>query len=62
MSKPQVLDTKKAPDGGTVRLQRRGNGFDVTKNTTGFTVRYVVKGVSEQQARAAFVLATQVQP
>jgi hypothetical protein len=56
MTTAQTIQTAKTPAGASVRLQRRGQKFDVIRNTTGYCWNYVEKAVTEQQARAAFYL------
>jgi hypothetical protein len=53
-----TIETKKLSNGHVVRLQKRGQSFDVIRNSTGYAWRYVEKAVSEQQARSTFFLVT----
>lgn len=55
----EVLAKGKNQNGFNVRLQKRGRKFDVIY-CTGFCWKYVVKAVSEQEARSAFELETLV--
>jgi hypothetical protein len=56
--KTEILERAKLPDGTRVRLQKRGNAYDVITNSTGITWRYLEKAVSEERARNAFNLYT----
>jgi len=49
---PEILERHKLPNGGAIRLQKRGTKFDVLINSTGIAWRYLSKGVSESHARA----------
>jgi hypothetical protein len=53
-----IIETKKLSNGGVVRLQKRGDKFDVISNCHSVVFRYVQKAVTEQKARDAFFLAT----
>lgn len=54
MKKLNILRAARTPCGIPVRLQKRGEKFDVISNATGIAWRYVVKGVSEPVALATF--------
>jgi hypothetical protein len=50
-----VIETIRTPR-AVIRLQKRGNKFDVIRNTTGYTWWYVAKAVTESSARSTFEL------
>jgi hypothetical protein len=56
--KSVTLDKAKGPNGYFYRLEKRGKGYDVLINSTGYAWRYLEKGVSEQKARDRFYLET----
>ena len=49
---PEILERHKLPNGGAIRLQKRGTKFDVLINSTGIAWYYLSKGVGESHARA----------
>ena len=53
-----TIASTRGADGVSFRLQRRRGKFDVISNRTGFSWRYLVKGVSESAARSVFNLQT----
>jgi hypothetical protein len=53
-----IIETRKLRSGSVIRIQKRGSGYDVIRNTTGICFHYVEKKVSEQRARSAFELLT----
>lgn len=53
-----TIETKRNDKGQMIRLQKRGNRFDVTRNSTGYCWMYLLKGVSEDAARSEFFLQT----
>lgn len=55
---PQIIESKKLSSGGVVRIQKRGQKYDVISNCHSIAFRYIKKAVTEQQARDAFFFAT----
>jgi hypothetical protein len=53
MATINILERGKNRNGFAVRLQKRGNAFDVVY-CTGFCWKYIAKAVSEQSARNTF--------
>lgn len=53
---PKVIESIRLADGSLLRLQKRGKRFDVIRNVGGLATgwRYIKKGVSLQEAHAAF--------
>lgn len=52
----KIIETKKLASGVTIRLQQRGQKFDVIRNSTGYAWHYVAKAVTESAARDQFFL------
>jgi len=53
-----IIETRKLRSGSFIRIQKRGSGYDVIRNTTGYCWLYVEKKASEQRARNTFELLT----
>jgi hypothetical protein len=56
MTKTVTIETKRNSYGHAVRIQKRGNSFDVIYNSNGITWTYKAKQVSEESARNSFAL------
>jgi hypothetical protein len=52
-----IVQTATNDYGHTIRVQKRRGKFDVIINITGYSWRYLKKGVSEQEAHAYFTTA-----